>query len=69
MSPKKLLGILFLLALATFITSGDTYEFLPQSMQNASVTTREFLVSLWPEWLKPKDRDSQREQELEQLGQ
>jgi hypothetical protein len=69
MTPKKLLGILFLLALATFITSGDTFEFLPPSMREASVTTREFLISLWPQWLKPQDWDAEREKDIEQLGQ
>ena len=69
MKPRNLLKILFVLAVATFITSGDTFEFLPQPMRDASVTTREFLVSLWPDWLRPKDRDAGREKELEQLGQ
>ena len=66
---KQLLRILFVLAVITFITSGDTWEFLPKPMQEASTTTREFFVSLWPEWLKPKDVDAEREKEIEQLGQ
>ena len=69
MKPRNLLKILFVLAVATFITSGDTFEFLPQPMRDASVTTREFLVSLWPDWLRPKDRNAEREQELDNLGQ
>ncbi len=67
MNPKKLLGIFFLLLVAIFITSGDTYEFLPDSAREASFKSREFIVGLWPDWLRPKDRDSQRERELEQL--
>ncbi|MEL7036803.1 MAG: hypothetical protein AAFO04_14445 [Cyanobacteria bacterium J06592_8] len=69
MNPRKLIGIFFLLLVAIFITSGDTYEFLPKPARDASVKSREFIVGLWPDWLRPKDRDSKREQELEQLGQ
>ncbi|MGB3404828.1 MAG: hypothetical protein WBA77_19240 [Microcoleaceae cyanobacterium] len=70
MNPiKQLMRLLFVLAVITFIASGDTLEFLPKPMREASTTTREFLASLWPEWLKPQDRDAGREKELEQLGQ
>ncbi|WP_413162556.1 hypothetical protein ACL6C3_26200 [Capilliphycus salinus ALCB114379] len=69
MNPKKLLGIFFLLLVAIFITSGDQYEFLPPSAREASVKSREFIVGLWPDWLRPKDRDAERERELEQLQQ
>ncbi|MEA5499862.1 hypothetical protein VB834_13160 [Limnoraphis robusta Tam1] len=67
MNPKKLLGILFLLLVAIFITSGDTYEFLPKPAREASVKSREFIVGLWPDWLRPRDLDAQREKEIEQL--
>lgn len=67
MNPKNLLGIFLLLLVAIFITSGDQYEFLPKPAREASVKSREFIVGLWPDWLRPQDRDSQREQELEQL--
>jgi hypothetical protein len=27
-----------------------------------------FVIGLWPDWLKPKNQNEQREQEIEQLG-
>ena len=69
MSRRQLLGIFVLLLVAIFITSGDSFEFLPKPARNASRQSREFIVGLWPDWLKPVDRDSQREKELEEFGQ
>lgn len=69
MSRRQLLGIFLLLVVAIFITSGDTFEFLPKSAREASRQSREFIVGLWPDWLKPIDLDSEREKELDQLGQ
>ncbi len=69
MSRRQLLGIFVLLLVAIFITSGDTFEFLPKSARDASRQSREFIVGLWPDWLKPIDRDSEREKELEEFGQ
>lgn len=67
MNPKKLLGILFLLLVAIFITSGDQYEFIPEPAREASVKSRKFIVGLWPDWLRRRDFDAQREKEIEQL--
>lgn len=69
MTPKKILGWTAIILVITFITSGDTFNFLPKPARDASKTSREFLVSLWPEWLKPKDTNAEREQEIKKIEQ
>jgi len=69
MTPKKILGTAFVILVITFITSGDSFDFLPQSVRSASKTSREFLVGLVPDWLTPRDFNEQREKEVEQLQQ
>lgn len=67
MNPKKLLLPMIVL-LIVFITVGDQYKFLPDSARTASYKARVFVIGLWPDWLKPKNQNEQREQEIEQLG-
>jgi hypothetical protein len=67
MTPKKFI-LPAIVLLIVFITVGDQYKFLPDSARTASYKTRMFIVGLWPEWLKPKNQNEQREQEIEQLG-
>ncbi|MBO9998988.1 MAG: hypothetical protein J7641_08280 [Cyanobacteria bacterium SID2] len=67
MNTKKIGFWAVVLLVALFIIDGDRWEFLPRSMRNASYNSRTFLVDLWPDWLKPKNRNQQREQEIEQL--
>ncbi|MGC9502430.1 hypothetical protein [Baaleninema sp.] len=67
MNAKKI-GFWAVVVLAVlFIVDGDRWEFLPQPMRNASYQSRTFLVGLWPDWLKPKDRNQEREQQIEEL--
>jgi hypothetical protein len=37
-----------------FISMGDQFQFLPKPVQKASYDSRQFVVGLWPSWLKPK---------------
>ncbi|MFM6189728.1 MAG: hypothetical protein ACKPEN_23440 [Planktothrix sp.] len=67
MTPKKILGWGAVALVVVFITSGDTFKFLPKPARDASKTSREFVVSLWPKWLRPKDTNEQREKEIEKL--
>lgn len=69
MTPKKILGWGAVVLIILFITSGDTYSFLPKPARDASKTSREFLVGLWPDWLRPKDTNEKREQELKKIEQ
>ena len=69
MTPKKILGWAAILLVITFITSGDTFNFLPKPARDASKTSREFIVGLWPDWLRPKDTNEKREQELKKIEQ
>jgi len=67
MNPKKLI-LPAIVLLIVFITIGDQYKFLPDSARTASYNARIFVVGLWPSWLKPKNQNEQREQEIERLG-
>jgi hypothetical protein len=37
-----------------FVSMGDKFQFLPKPVQKASYDSRQFVVGLWPSWLKPK---------------
>jgi len=66
MLPKKMffpLTVLFII----FVITGDRLTFLPYPVRNASYQSRTFVLGLWPDWLKPKDQNQQREQEIEKL--
>ncbi|MGL5061039.1 MAG: hypothetical protein ACRC62_13785 [Microcoleus sp.] len=65
--PKKNFIPLLLLLAVLFVIYGDTWTFLPQPVRNVSVGGRNFVAGLWPSWLKPKDLNQQREEELERL--
>lgn len=66
MPPKKIIWSLVFLA-AAFIIVGDSLEFFPEPMQNASFKSREFIVGLWPEWLKPKETNQRTEKAIEEV--
>ncbi|MDC0835270.1 hypothetical protein CKA32_006288 [Geitlerinema sp. FC II] len=67
MNAKKIGFWAVVILLVLFIVDGDRWTFLPRSMRDASYQSRTFLVGLWPDWLKPKDRDQQRQEQIEQL--
>lgn len=58
---------LFVILVIAFVTSGDSLEFMPEPVQNASLQSRKFVVGLWPEWLKPKDTNERTEEAVEKL--
>jgi hypothetical protein len=65
----KLRPIVFSIALLAvgFVLAGDRLTFLPAPVKTASVQSRQFVAGLWPDWLKPSDRDSQREEQVQEL--
>jgi hypothetical protein len=65
--PKKNVIPVVILLTALFILYGDTLAFLPKPIRDASLTSRKFVVGLWPSWVKPKDVNKQRDREIEQL--
>lgn len=67
MNAKKVGFWVTIFVVIFFILDGDRWGFLPQPMRNASFQTRTFLIGLWPDWLKPKDRNEEMEQEIERL--
>lgn len=67
MNAKKVGFWATILIVIFFILDGDRWEFLPKPMRDASFETRTFLIGLWPDWLKPKDRNQDREEEIERL--
>lgn len=67
MNAKKVGFWVTIFVVIFFILDGDRWEFLPQPMRNASFETRTFLIGLWPDWLKPKDRDQERQEEIDRL--
>lgn len=67
MNAKKVGFWLAVFLIIFYILDGDRWSFLPQSMRNASYESRTFLIGLWPDWLKPKDRNREREEEIERL--
>lgn len=64
---KKTLGFIFVILLAGFIIAGDSLTFLPPQVRIASVQSRNFVVGLIPKWIRPKNRDAAREQEIQKL--
>ncbi len=66
MPPKKLIWSLIILVTA-FIIAGDSFEFVPEPVQNASLKSREFVVGLWPKWLKPKQTNERTEKAIEEI--
>ena len=66
MPQKKLIWFFAILAVA-FIIAGDSLEFFPEPVQNASLKSREFIVGLWPDWLRPKDTNQRTEEAIEEV--
>ena len=66
MSQKNLIWAFVILAVA-FIIAGDSIEIFPEPVQNASFKSREFVVGLWPDWLKPKDTNERTEEAIEEI--
>ncbi len=58
---------LFIIIAIVFVTAGDSLEFIPEPVQNASLESRKFVVGLWPSWLKPKNTNERTEEALEKL--
>ncbi|MCU0546665.1 MAG: hypothetical protein MUE44_31635 [Oscillatoriaceae cyanobacterium Prado104] len=67
--PKKNFIPLLLLIAVLFIIYGDSLTFLPQPVRNASIASRNFIVGLWPSWLRPRDFNEQRERDIDRLQQ
>ena len=63
---KKLTFPAFILAIA-FIFAGDRLAFLPAPVRALSYNSRAFLGGLWPDWLRPKDRNEGRQDEIDRL--
>ncbi|NEP45290.1 MULTISPECIES: hypothetical protein [Okeania] len=58
---------LFVIVSIVFVTAGDSFEFVPQPVQNASLQSRKFIVGLWPDWLKPKNTNERTEDAVKDL--
>ncbi|NEQ72474.1 MAG: hypothetical protein F6K23_04935 [Okeania sp. SIO2C9] len=58
---------LFVIVSIVFVTAGDSFEFVPQPIQSASLQSRKFIVGLWPGWLKPKNTNERTEDAVENL--
>ena len=58
---------LFVIMAIVFVTAGDSMEFIPEPVQNASLESRKFVVGLWPSWLKPKNTNERTEEALDNL--
>ncbi|NES73767.1 MAG: hypothetical protein F6K24_55580 [Okeania sp. SIO2D1] len=58
---------LFVIVSIVFVTAGDSFEFVPQPIQSASLQSRKFIVGLWPDWLKPKNTNERTEDAVENL--
>ena len=65
--PQKKLIWAFVILVVAFIIAGDSLEFFPEPVQNASLKSREFIVGLWPEWLKPKETNKRTEEAIEEV--
>lgn len=63
---KNLIWLFALVALV-FVTGGDSLEFLPKPVQNASLQSRKFVVGLWPDWLKPKNTNERTQEAVDDL--
>ncbi|WP_071592466.1 MULTISPECIES: hypothetical protein [Kamptonema] len=71
MSAKKSKNFLpfFLFLAVVFVMWGDSFTFLPKPVKDASLQSRNFVVGLWPKWLKPKNTNEQRQKDIENLEQ
>ncbi|NEO58726.1 MAG: hypothetical protein F6K54_40255 [Okeania sp. SIO3B5] len=58
---------LFVIVSVVFVIAGDSFEFVPQPVQNASLQSRKFIVGLWPDWLKPKNTNERTEDAVKDL--
>ena len=58
---------LFAIVAIVFVTAGDSFEFIPEPVQNASLQSRKFVVGLWPAWLKPKNTNERTEEAVDKL--
>ncbi|GGA29569.1 hypothetical protein [Okeania sp. KiyG1] len=58
---------LFVIVSIVFVIAGDSFEFVPQPVQNASWQSRKFIVGLWPDWLKPKNTNERTEDAVKEL--
>ncbi|NQE34501.1 hypothetical protein [Microcoleus asticus] len=65
--PKKNFIPLLLLFAVLFTLYGDTLTFLPKPVRDTSVASRKFFVGLWPNWLRPRDFNEQRQQDIDKL--
>ncbi|MEG4112297.1 MULTISPECIES: hypothetical protein [unclassified Microcoleus] len=66
MLKKNLIPLLLLFA-ALFTLYGDTLTFLPKPVRDTSVASRKFFVGLWPDWLRPRDFNEKRQEDIEKL--
>jgi|GEM_PF-691341 hypothetical protein len=66
MPPKKLITFV-LVVTVVFIAFGDKLTFLPKPAKEASVKSRDFVVSLWPQWLRPRNTNEKTDKQLENL--
>ncbi|MCL1466519.1 hypothetical protein [Argonema galeatum] len=64
---KQTFGFVFVLLLAGFIIAGDGLTFLPKPVRQASLQSRTFVVGLFPKWIRPKDRDAGRKNDIKNL--
>ncbi len=58
---------LFVIVAIVFVTTGDSLEFMPEPLQDASLESRKFVVGLWPDWLKGKNTNERTEKALDEL--
>ncbi len=63
----KKLSFPALVLIVAFILAGDRLMFLPQPVRAASYHSRAFLGGLFPDWLQPKDRNQQRQDQIDEL--
>ena len=64
---KKNLIPPFLLFVAMFTLYGDSLTFLPKPVRDTSLASRNFFTGLWPNWLRPRDFNEQRERDIDKL--
>lgn len=58
---------LFVIVSVVFVIGGDSFEFVPQPVRSASLQSRNFIVGLWPDWLKPKNTNERTEDAVDNL--
>lgn len=67
MKKQSSFGFIFFVLLIGFVIAGDSLTFLPPPVRNVSLQSRTFVVGLFPKWLKPKDRDGAREDQIKKI--